>query len=140
MTLTDRELFQAAERIVKNSVLCCQSATVEKLSTLDPSFFDEIENSSRRICVSCCEAVAPDAEEDDSCENCGEHVGCDFEAQEIYEWWAVDNWLADRLSEHGEPIHEGLDAKLWGRTTTGQAIALDGVIQSIARDLHERHS
>ena len=55
---------------------------------------------------------------------------------EVYEYWAVTSWLADKLKEYGEPVAEfGLTHVWgrWGRGTTGQAIALDYVIEQIAK-------
>ena len=48
--------------------------------------------------------------------------------QEIYEWWLVSNWFAEKLSQWGEPTLTDGQSIWWGRTTTGQAISLDGVI------------
>lgn len=51
--------------------------------------------------------------------------------QEVYEYWAVTNFLRRKLEEQGELTAELLDFSVWGRTCTGQAIAMDGVIRSI---------
>ena len=56
-----------------------------------------------------------------------------FEDSEIFEWWAVSNWLAQKLQEQGETVILGDD--IWGRQTTGQAIKLDGIIQRIAQSI-----
>jgi len=50
----------------------------------------------------------------------------------IYEFWAVGEWLGDRLEEKGEIIFKIPNFIVWGRQTTGQAIKLDEVIQEIA--------
>lgn len=57
-----------------------------------------------------------------------------LEYPEIYEYWAVSSWLADKLKEHGEPVAEFGLTHVWGRGTTGQAIALDYVIEQIVKD------
>jgi hypothetical protein len=57
-----------------------------------------------------------------------------WEAPEIYEFWAVSGWLADKLRAQGEAVASGYP-EIWGRATTGQAISLDGVIRRIAADL-----
>ena len=56
----------------------------------------------------------------------------DGEYPEIYEYWAVSNWLADKLKEQDEIIFEMLDFNVWGRQCTGQAIYMDNVIEEIA--------
>lgn len=55
--------------------------------------------------------------------------------QEIYEWWFVTQWLYEHLHQAGEPVIKSDYGYLWGRTCTGQAISLDGVIQSIYAEL-----
>lgn len=56
--------------------------------------------------------------------------------REVYEHWIVSDWLGDRLSEKGEKVDNcfaGLT--VWARTTTGQGIAIDSVIEAITADL-----
>ena len=65
-----------------------------------------------------------------------EKLGFESESREIYEWWAVSNWLAEKLKEKGYPvIINNYRCSYWGRTTTGQVILLDSVISSICYDL-----
>jgi len=52
-------------------------------------------------------------------------------AQEIFEWWVVDEWMAQKLIDQGEPVLKNDYGYWWGRTTTGQAISLDSVIEAI---------
>lgn len=54
---------------------------------------------------------------------------------EVLEFWAVSKWFGERLKEHDEVVEEVLDFNVWGRCTTGQAIAMDGVIVSIAAEM-----
>ena len=55
------------------------------------------------------------------------------EPQEVYEWWMCSGWLIDKLANHNEPVLK--DEGIWGRTCTGQAILLDGVISRICEEL-----
>lgn len=59
----------------------------------------------------------------------------DFEPRhkEIYEWWKVSSWFAEKLTQQGECIIE--HANIWGRQTSGQAILLDHVISKIAMEM-----
>lgn len=55
---------------------------------------------------------------------------------EVYEHWIVSDWLADKLEARGEKVDRDFAGMtVWARTTTGQAIACDSVIESICRDL-----
>lgn len=60
----------------------------------------------------------------------------DWEEQEVYECWLVSPWLAARLEEQGAAVVDGsYSGKFWLRTTTGQAISIDGVIRTIVKEL-----
>lgn len=55
---------------------------------------------------------------------------------EAYEHWIVSDWLADKLEAKGEMIvRDFLGLTIWGRTTSGQAIYIDGVIEEIMADM-----
>ena len=47
---------------------------------------------------------------------------------EVYEWWILDSWLAEKLKELGEVV---INDNVWGRQGTGQAIYLDGIMQEV---------
>ena len=50
---------------------------------------------------------------------------------EALEHWLVSNWLDERLREEGEMVIDFMDLTIWGRTTSGQAICIDTVIEDI---------
>ena len=57
--------------------------------------------------------------------------------KEVFEWWAVSDWLANKLGAHGCVLHRAFyGLTLWGRCTTGQAISMDHVIECIVRELY----
>ena len=53
---------------------------------------------------------------------------------EVYEFWAVDGWLYDKLEARGEIVFKMLDFSVWGRQATGQAIKMDYVIEEITKE------
>jgi hypothetical protein len=56
--------------------------------------------------------------------------------RDVYEHWIVSDWLADKLTARGEKVDTDFAGMtVWARTTTGQAIASDSVIEAICRDL-----
>lgn len=64
-----------------------------------------------------------------------ERIDADYYRPEVYEHWAITPWLRRKLGERGETVGD-LDAlDVWGRCCTGQAIALDNVIQGLAAEL-----
>jgi hypothetical protein len=55
---------------------------------------------------------------------------------EVLEHWLVSDWLADKLIAKGETVvKDYMGLTIWGRTTSGQAISLDYVIQQIYQEL-----
>lgn len=59
----------------------------------------------------------------------------EFNYAEIYEYWFVSDYLAEKLEEKGEMILDEFSTKIWGRACTGQAILLDYVINEICKEL-----
>jgi hypothetical protein len=52
--------------------------------------------------------------------------------REAFEHWAVSTWLAEKLIEQGEKVDTDFGGlNIWARTTTGQQIAADGVVERI---------
>ena len=49
------------------------------------------------------------------------------DSSKVMEWWLVTPYMAELLKEKGD-----YDCYWWGRTTSGQALYMDGVIQEIA--------
>ena len=54
------------------------------------------------------------------------------EYDEVFEWWLVTPYIAELLKGNGEIILADYDCYWWGRTTAGQALWMDYVIQKIA--------
>ena len=55
------------------------------------------------------------------------------EYDEVFEWWLVTPYIAELLKGNGEVILADYDCYWWGRTTAGQALYMDYVIQKIAK-------
>ena len=55
------------------------------------------------------------------------------EYDEVFEWWLVTPYIAELLKGNGEIILADYDCYWWGRTTTGQALWMDYMIQKIAQ-------
>jgi hypothetical protein len=56
------------------------------------------------------------------------------EGQEVFEHWAVSNYLKDKLEGLGEKVLDLGNLNIWCRTTTGQSISMDGVIELIVQN------
>lgn len=65
-----------------------------------------------------------------------EEFGIDPYDREVYEHWAVTQWLGRKLQAKGEKVDFDFSGLVvWARTTTGQGIAQDYVIQQIHAEL-----
>lgn len=72
----------------------------------------------------------------DSWQDCCEANDIEPQQTEAYEHWIVSGWLADKLEAEGEMVlRDFLGMTIWGRACTGQAIAMDNVIEKIHADL-----
>jgi len=127
-------------QLVSRHVKQCFSSTVEELTVYkDGYFWDSVENLYNDVCPHCGDDDFSLISEDDyyACNQCD----CDtfaepeMEPKEILEWWLVDEWFYNRLRDLGEAVWTNGEIYLWGRTTSGQAISLDGVISSIALEM-----
>ena len=128
--------IQSQERLrifVMREVIANQTMLVEWLFSNGQFVIDDIENlySQTDVCTGTCGECGLEDQKLDEDEVC---TDCQV-PQEIFEWWLVTDWLAEKLQEHGEPILTNDYGTWWGRTCTGQAIYLDGVIESIYNSL-----
>jgi hypothetical protein len=70
-----------------------------------------------------------------------EHRHVDPYQRDVFEHWIVSDWLADKLAEKGEKVDKDFAGlTVWARTTTGQGIASDWVIEQIVADLNKSES
>ncbi|RWE37434.1 hypothetical protein [Mesorhizobium sp.] len=78
-----------------------------------------------------------DGAEYDTWQECCEDNGIEPYDRDVFEYWIVSNWLAEKLAAKGEKVDTDFAGMtVWARTTTGQAIAADWVIEQITADLN----
>lgn len=74
--------------------------------------------------------------EQDAIKAAWEDSGDEPNQTEALEHWIVSDWLADKLEQHGEMVaRDFLGLTIWGRTTSGQHIGMDSVIEKIAKEI-----
>jgi hypothetical protein len=56
------------------------------------------------------------------------------EPEEVFEWWEVGEWLAEKLEAAGEVVIRNGYGDWWGRRTTGQSVSLDYIIQRLGAE------
>lgn len=74
-------------------------------------------------------------ENPDQVQDFAQEWGIDPDQNEALEHWIVTDWFSRKLEEKGEMVTEFMGLTIWGRTTSGQAIYIDGVIEEIASDM-----
>jgi hypothetical protein len=99
------------ELVIKN-IIMNQTLLVETLLESEIVSYDDIENYDYN-------------EEEDN-------------YQEVFSWYLVSDWLAYRLSNKKEPMLVTGYGTWWGRTTYGQLIEDDYIIQIITCDLNDK--
>ena len=119
---TDKQIREQAERLVRNEVFCNLTYLLEPLSQAYgenvPGLNDLMEQSFE---VFAPVLVEMESDEDEPYE------------RQVFEAWSISNWLGDELEKRGERVTRDLaNHNVWSRCTTGQAIALDHVIEQIA--------
>ena len=97
------------ERLVRREVLCNVSMLIQEMLT-QKKYFEDLSGLI--------------GEEDD-----------EGNIPEVFEYWVVTSWFAEKLKAHGELVTEFFDLVIWGRQTTGQLTSADAVIGDITREL-----
>ncbi|HWY79776.1 MAG TPA: hypothetical protein VNW29_05470 [Candidatus Sulfotelmatobacter sp.] len=132
---------QALDAFVGREIYACQSSLIEEALKQQLFSVDEIDNLYREfdgnllspaVCVKCHGEFPCLDSETGECEECYE---ANQMPQEIFEWWLISPWLGKKLQLIGEPIINNDYGIWWGRTTTGQAITMDYVIQKVYDDV-----
>lgn len=136
------------EQFVGSEVFYCVSHLVSELTSKAEHFPDYEEDlldawhaplteGDYREAVECHDLDIGDCETwEEACEL--HDIDLSEYRREVFEHWIVSDWLANRLEEHGERVlRDFFGLTVWGRTCTGQAISLDGVIGQIYAELHQ---
>lgn len=121
MTLVNERL--KAKQIVDQDIYLNQSALVEKYLLDDSMDNDDITN---QWITDETEGFTPEEIADN------EH----WQPKEVLEWHAVSYRLLNRLQAKGEVTLSNQYGLWWGRTTSGQAIYMDSVIEDIAEEVY----
>lgn len=117
---------ELARNLVSNHVLVGQTGLVSHLLEKEIIQYDEIQNLSYTDDEIKKYFNAKNDEEVDAVRSNGD------DWKEVYEYWVCSHWLTEKLMERNEPILDTDFETWWGRTSTGQGIVLDHVIQEIA--------
>jgi len=132
-----KQVNEVAERIVRNEVHACVSSLGYDLMS-DEKYMDDLLEVSSQNAYECsgCGYNSTDEDELDYC--CDQATAGDTEhhenMNEALEHWIVSPWLMRKLDEQGEMTTTFKDLNIWGRTTSGQSIDMDAVMQQIAKN------
>lgn len=130
-TRAQPELYNLCEQATElaSPVLDYEEAATQARWYLHPEYNTWVAESADRD-------PRPDREEYGSAKDLCETCEIDPYEWEVYEHWAVSQWLAEKLIAQGERVDTDFAGlNIWARTTTGQAIGMDGVVQKIYREM-----
>lgn len=132
--MTKATIEQRADLLVEKEVFCHVGGLIDEIQTAyskNGSFFEwqtlafehepTDEQVKEYIADNTTDTYTPDDDEARS----------ELMYQEIYEYWAVSEWLGRKLKENGDAVAEFGLTHVWGRRTTGQAISMDYIIEKI---------
>jgi len=134
-TLLQRQ--KAIEQFISTEILSNQTALIEEVLKHKIILVDEIYNFyhefdgellSPNKCIICKNEFACLDSETGQCLVC---FKANQTPKEIFEWWLVSSWFSKRLLIEAEPIIDNDYGTWWGRTTTGQIISKDYIIEKI---------
>lgn len=123
--MSELSVYQKAQKIVEQEVLVCVSSLIDDLVSTYWRATQAESNPFRKL-----QPLRYDEEEILELHRPVEHDG---EEYEIFEHWIITHWLAEELKERGERTVELSGLHIWCRTTTGQQIAADNVIEEIGK-------
>ena len=162
--LTEKELQRLGGELVARDVVCCVSQLVDAKFGSDDEWQNDLGAAiSDAVDTECDLRTAelreeqgdrnraePEDDTEQAIQDAADDVDLDV-AQEEWrdqrretctplEYWVVSDWLARQLSARGEVvISDYYGLTIWGRQTSGQAIAIDYVIRQIVRAMHEEN-
>jgi len=135
---TTKPTQEQLRQFVNREVFVCQSHLVEELLKDGKFEYEDITNFCQPwvkeeigVCDGCKSDKAKPVNDYFNCFKCWESEGKYDNPQDVFEWWVVSDWLLDKLEANGQPVMRTDWGNWWGRTTTGQAILLDWVIEKI---------
>ena len=150
----DPEFQRAASELVNAHVYLNVSSVINELVTLESRLVvDEIADLSCNLDYSSAlieSGVArwdeireqwisndDDADHWDDAKAACDDLYIDPHEQETLEYWHVDSWIANQLRKQDENVVglDGLNLRVWCRTTSGQAISIDSCIEQITENL-----
>ena len=112
---------RALEAFIQREVLANQTVLVETCLEKGVLYYHDIKNLRKSTEEMLEEGYSPDQIERGDAQDC----------KEIFEWWLVTPWLAERLADFDEPILSDGYNRWWGRTRTGLALVMDSVPERI---------
>lgn len=151
----NKDIHETAERIVRSEVIVCLSALVSQCAGEGEGELGEIASELFYPVQDWEEAAIQEGWHLDGADDTWQRKNtdgsmlreytareaCDYDGiepyeREIFEHWAISDWLGRKLLARGERVEfDFYGLTVWGRTTTGQAIAIDSVIEDIAAEM-----
>lgn len=118
------------EILIQNEVMLCQSSLVCDALSTEFFSYDDIVNAYVDKCMECGSNNIETTMSIKECLDCNE-FNVDIEPQEIFEWWSIGSYLADKLKEVNAPVMDNEYGYWYGRIETGQSITMDYYLNKV---------
>ena len=146
-------LQRASDRMVREGIIYCVSSLISELMDKLPdltdweNFYPQVTFDVTYRCEKCNHewvvedmACCDDVSRCPKCRKYNEPYTFEETYKEVFEYWIVDSWMAEKLKQEGELIVEdfmdGAIGHIWCRTCTGQAISMDSVMRKLAKEYY----
>jgi len=130
------ELSIRAYRLAIHEVHYCVSNMVKELLR-DQKYASDLVRVSHGTVYQCSQCGYSSRHKEDLDECCCEARNKETKQSEVcreaQEYWIVSDWLGERLKERNEMVINFKGLVIWGRCASSKSIALDSVIQDIAK-------
>jgi hypothetical protein len=140
----EQQIRQICEDMVREHVIACISDLVTvgdgEHDTFEPIEFENWEAYNCSEFGDPMDRTCEDCEHPWDCPSCEMRIA--YEADSTHEWheaWLVSQWLGKQLQNRKEMIRVRIPDYIWLRRATGQSVALDTVIESIAEDRYTKY-
>jgi hypothetical protein len=129
---TVEQAYELASPIPDYEETCIQSG-YEMTSRPDGMFKVSLHKNGECLYGVICNTAAEAWEQ-----TCNDEM-LDIVDSEVFEHWAITDWFADKLIAAGEKVDKDFAGLcVWARTTTGQQISADSVIERIYAETHKQ--
>jgi len=129
------ELKTKIEQLIKSEIYVCQTSLIEELLILN-TYVSNMEYEQDKVGGFIFNKKINHSLSDFGLENTHYYKKREEDDYfEIYEWWSISEWLADKLKNLDEIILDTPHGYFWGRSSTGVCLITESVLEHVVINL-----